>query len=484
MKKFLCVVMVIVWLGSSVMAWPVAAEVNVASNGSAFNLGVEKLIMGVGDVTYIDVTPVDVEPTWTSSSSSIASVDPITGVITAHKRGLATITATFVSSEGVTFQKQCSLQVLEKVDFFEENYYIEFQDSALVMFPVLNDTAVGPHIRLAGQSNLTTQKWLVEKVAHETYTIKSVASNMYIGVQANNSGWVTLYDHVNNYAKWRIYSYRSLEARGLYYVLAPYLGGIYSGRVLGVSSNEPSEAAYVGLFDFFNTNMGVEWDITCPNVYVDHYYDISIFNDSAIRNEIPFAHDFAQRIFMSCFGKNVVMNGSATYYDELTINECTCGVDSHCVNSTQHTEHHKYPGTYYDEVTEIDRCEKHIIVMWADRPDVAYCSANSLAFADADKRICFYTVRVDDQIFGVEYSACQIFAHELSHCFGMPDVYPDDDDETNNHTFSKGTQCIMNKILSADSYDFYQHLIQDDYANISTAYCISCYWQMYGYVNE
>lgn len=312
-KRFFCVLMVIVWLGLSVMAWPVSAEVNATASDSAFSLGTTKLIMGVGDVTYIDVLPIDVEPTWYSDTPNVASVDPVTGVITAHKQGSATITATYVNAEGVAHQKQCSLQVLKKVDFFEENYFIEFQDSALVMLPVLNDTAVGPHIRLTGQSDMATNKWLIEKVGHETYTIKSVASNMYIGVKENNSSWVMLYDNVNNYSKWRIYSYRSWDAQGLYYVLTPYLGGIYSGKVLGINTNEPSMGAYVGLFDFFDTNTGVEWDITCPNVYVNHYYDISILNDLEIRNMIPVAHDFAQKILMNCFGKNVILNGSVTY---------------------------------------------------------------------------------------------------------------------------------------------------------------------------
>jgi hypothetical protein len=66
----------------------------------------------------------------------------------------------------------------------------------------------------------------------------------------------------------------------------------------------------------------------------------------------------------------------------------------------------------------------------------------------------------------------------------MPEVYPQDGDENNYHTFADGTECIMNRISSADSYDFYQHLTQDDFALINDAYCMSCYWQMYGYVNE
>lgn len=223
--------MVIVWLGLSVMAWPVAAEVNATSSSSAFSLSATKLIMGVGDATYIDVTPIEIEPTWSSSNPNIASVNSTTGVITAHKIGSAIIYATYVSVEGVTYQKQCSIQVLKKVDFFEENYYIEFQNDSLVMIPVLNYSAIGHYIRLAEQNNASSQKWLIEKAGNRTYTIKSVSSNMYVGVKANDSSWITLYDHVNNYTKWRIYSYRSAQAQGTYYVLAPYLGGIYSGRV-------------------------------------------------------------------------------------------------------------------------------------------------------------------------------------------------------------------------------------------------------------
>ena len=165
-----------------------------------------------------------------------------------------------------------------------------------------------------------------------------------------------------------------------------------------------------------------------------------------------------------------------TYYSDLTINTCGCGVDNGCNISSDHSLHHKDTLVYKTEVGQIEPGYKSgIVVMWADRPINAYCYVNNGVHANGTEapakggggHVYFYSIRQDADGFLTSSSAITLL-HEITHCFDLHDVYGDD------HDSDGSMECVMEYFDGREAYDFYLYLKNNNYALVSEAYCPSC----------
>ena len=125
------------------------------------------------------------------------------------------------------------------------------------------------------------------------------------------------------------------------------------------------------------------WDIfDDTKYYIDNYYDISL-KDSPIVNFIPAANNFVINVFAE-HNFPIEVYQEATYYENLTINNCTNDINEPCSSTCAppgsvflHNDHHKNRIKYYKEVTSrIYLSDSHSLVMWANRNGVAYCFGN------------------------------------------------------------------------------------------------------------
>lgn len=157
-KRIVSMMMVSVLIGLSVMIWPVSAEstnveplnaVEEAATASTnlFTLSQTKKLMGVGTTATLSTVPATTA-LWSSSDSSVVSVNAITGQMQALKRGTATITASYTFADGGTFSQSCQVAVLEEVDVLDEEYYIKYNDKDRYIYPVSNDPALGAYLRV------------------------------------------------------------------------------------------------------------------------------------------------------------------------------------------------------------------------------------------------------------------------------------------------------------------------------------------------
>ena len=473
-KRLFCVLMVIVWLGLSVMAWPVSAEVNATSSSSAFNLSATKLIMGVGEVVTIEVIPGNVNPTWTTSNATIVSVNTNTGVVTALKSGDATITATYVDEYGNTYVQTCIISVLyEKVDVREGVYRIQYKRQNRYLLPVVSEPALGPYMRVVEKNASSALKWRIDRV-DDYYTIESVQHHMYLGISSSNSplpNMPTLLPCIDDNAKWRIFR----ADNGLIFVPVEQRNGL----VLSPNGNYPANAAYIGLFDFFDKTFHKHWNLDCVDTYLVNYYDYSIADNEALLDSITVANEFISEVFDVCFSHNIHMDGAATYYEDLTCNGCTCGYDVDCFNSDDCADHHKNHSVYFGEAHSIPVEPNNTVIMWANHYNNHFCEEDSsgnhssatfpLAYY-ASNRIVF-NYFWENVTWDPDVPAALILAHEVGHAFGLPEMYELD---TAGHSDSGDMVCVMQRYGRGRAEVFYRYLRVNNDSNLSETFCDDC----------
>ena len=432
--------------------------------------------MGVGTTATLSTVPA-MSVIWSSSNFAVASVHTTTGVITAHKTGTVTISASFMYSTGETCTQSCQIRVLADADVLSETYYINYQELDCYVFPA-GDSILGNHLRVRGKTGSTLQRWLITKVGDE-YLIKSLYNNMYLGIAPNNIAIPTLYTAVSDLTKWKIYK------DGGACVIAPYLDEYSQGRVLSPSSNQPMDYGYVGLLDFFDTRINKYWYLKCVSTYLLNHYDYSINNNQELLSSILFANQFVQKYFSDVLGHNISMVGSMPFYADLTINQCTCGENNACTNSTDCYSHHKNFNRFCNEISLLPKSREQKLIMWSNHPSSGFfCYKKNgihtpkpaIALADTEPggtRIRIYNYAVELE-WDPYVSAPCILAHEIAHVFGVPEQYTLD---PSGHSNSGDMVCMMQRFGYDRAKEFYAYLRSNHDANIVDAFCDKC-WEI------
>ena len=487
-KRIVCVMMVIVLLALSTTIFPASAQASVNSRvtgqvANQFTLSHTKKIMGVGMTATLDMTPY-ISAIWSSSNPAVVSVHPITGVMTAHKIGSATISAYFMYGTGDTCTRSCQIQVLKEADVLNEEYYIRYKHQDRFVYPVVNDPILGSYLRIATKTNSDLERWLITKYG-DAYLIKSVQHSKYLGISTSNISTPTLYDEINDTTKWRIFKYNG----GC--VIVPYLDQYSDGRVLSPSSSQPENRGYIGLADFFDSSTDKYWFFVCTSTYLLNYYDYSIGDDPALINSIIVANQFVKTYFDSVLYHDIHMVGLPAYYSDLWINQCSCGEENACNNSTDCYSHHKNYSRFRDEILLIQKSREQKLIVWSNHPSYGYfCEKDSngihalkpaIALADAEQggtRVRIYNYAVDSN-WNSDVSASFILAHEIGHVFGIPEMYEINQD---GHSDDGAMVCVMQKYGCDRAEEFYDLIRKDMYGNITdesivNAFCDEC-WEI------
>lgn len=487
-KRCVCVMMVIILLALSSTVFPVSAQSPVSSEATVqaanqFTLSHTKKIMGVGTTATLTTTPY-VTAIWSSSNPSVVSVHPTTGVMTAHKVGSATISAYYLYGTGDTCTRSCQIQVLKEADVLDEEYYIRYKHQDRYVYPVVNDPSLGPYLRIATKTNSDLQRWLITKCG-DAYLIKSVQHNKYLGISTSNISIPTLYNEISDTTKWRFYQY------GDACIIVPYLDQYSDGRVLSPSSNQPDNHGYIGLVDYFDSSTEKNWFFVCTSTYLRHYYDYSIADDPALINSIIVADQFIETYFDTVLYHDIHMVGLPTYYSDLWINQCSCGEENECNNSTDCYSHHKNYSRFRNEILLIQKSREQKLIMWSNHPSYGYfCEKDSngihtlkpaIALGDAEtggSRVRIYNFAVDSN-WDPDVSASFILAHEIGHIFGIPEMYKIDQD---GHSDDGDMVCVMQRYGCDRAEEFYDLIRKDMYGNITdenivNAFCDEC-WEM------
>ncbi len=317
-------------------------------------------------------------------------------------------------------------------------------------------------------------RWLVVATGDGYYTIRSVETIAWVTV-ANNSSTEGTQIQLSTSpsvagARWKI-----LKNKFGRIILTPECAQTQN-LVMWIATDrwagsELSIQNYNGTNNTVISEKGwVIFDDT--KYYIDNYYDISL-KDSPIVSFIPTANNFVINVYKT-YNISFTIHKEASYFEHLSINECTCGLNIACTNSDSHQNHHKNRNKYHTQIDKIYRGSSHILIMWANRVGTAYCIYEEgehytyapLALSEGN-RIMFYTLSTN--MLYCEALMSVLHCHELTHNMGLPDVYDNPD-----HDLPHGMQCVMERMFDYEAYDFYLYLTENNGEYYQNAHCTSC----------
>ncbi|MGN1445905.1 MAG: hypothetical protein ACI4WV_06365, partial [Eubacteriales bacterium] len=236
------------------------------------------------------------------------------------------------------------------------------------------------------------------------------------------------------------------------------------------------------------------WKFYTTDYYLDHYYDESLAgtSNSVYRQMISAANSFVSYNYNKLFEIDIKTNKRLGYSP--SIEGCVSGDSQPCdpvLCGEDCSSHHKNMLHLVYEVGEISRQNNHAVVMWSNRPWTSYCQKvqsdtgeyvhRANQDNDSPKTIAitygtdirFYTLgnaqSNSEEIGSLMYI---ILAHESAHLFGMPEVYYDEEHE------SQDCFCAMKHYSTTKARDYYITYMRDP-DECEYLYCDSCYEDLY-----
>lgn len=439
----------------------------------------QKYILDFGD---LDVYSVNIMNYDTLILRSLANGKAIEAVET----DTVNIQYNYYAEDGTSVSTVCTVDVFEAVsDQYNGEYVIQEDDTATYMVndtPLVLDSPLKT-ISDADRSN-DHNRWYIRPTGDGYYFIQSVGSILWVTVADNSSAEGAPIQLSSNLsvtgARWKI--------------LKNNLGRILLTPECAESQNlvmwiaaDTADGNTLELMDYYGDkhsdihNNG--WDIfDDTKYYIDNYYDISL-QASPIVDFIPAANNFVINVFAE-HNFPIEVYQEATYYENLTINNCTNDINEPCSSTCAppdseflHKNHHKDRIKYNNEVQiRVHHSDSHTIVMWANRDRNAYCFGN-----DRDHQTgASYAIGGISYNKTIFYSLTQnllysqalmsiLYCHEFSHNMGLDEQY-----QISGHDLYQGMNCVMEYMNDYEAYAFYLYLTENNGEYYDKAHCASC----------
>ncbi len=331
-----------------------------------------------------------------------------------------------------------------------------------------------------------SEKWTLQHVSGSGgyVRLKSVLSNLYLGVDSSNTASIKQYSTQNDYTLWKIE--RTSAGNQMLICKATESSGLVLSVPLSsnINGTDLTQLSYTE-----NTNYRDEWYINKKVVSFVNYYDSSISNNSTLLQNIPIANSFANIVYSRNYNIGMYMDGSADSY-ETTIDNCKIGSDSPCTYNDCGTDcypgHHKNGFAISTQLYNAPREADHLYVLWTNRPYGTYChepDANSTGTHELlqwiagvyNKRPVIHFMTIDGS--STVQLACMTLniVHESAHTLGMHEAYIDDE-----HDVTGDTKCVMERFHASTAYSFYQDVLN----GIEQPFCSSCNQSMQNYLSN
>lgn len=328
----------------------------------------------------------------------------------------------------------------------------------------------------------TQEKWIIEHVSNSNgyIRLKSVYSNLYLGVDSNNTSVIRQYSSLNDYTLWKIE--RTSSNNSTLTCKATELSEIVLAVPLtsNINGTDLTQIAYTD-----DSNYRDEWYIVNKVISYVNYYDSTFVGNSTLIQNIELANSFANLVFAKYFQIGMYMEGAAIQYDTIA-DACQTGKNVSCSNSSCgancYSNHHKNANAISNQLYNDDRKDDHIYVLWSNRAYGTYCNETNGIHQNVSWIAVVYGYRpvihfmtIDGNSIVQEACMTLNLVHETVHTFGMYDVYDND-----GHDVPGACVCVMERFDSIHAYAFYQDILN----GVVKPFCTSCEETLYEYTSS
>ncbi len=335
-------------------------------------------------------------------------------------------------------------------------------------------TAVGGIIQQWQYHTGTQAKFVIEHVEDSGgyVRVKSVRSNLYMGVDSSNTSLIKQYSALNDYTLWKI----DRTAYGNLIFICKATES--SGKVLSVPSMTSGNGAdLTQLTHTEDASWNDEWLLVTKVISCVNYFDSTVAGDTQMLQTITSANSFTNILYAKYYGIGIYKDGASTQYATIS-DTCTAGVNEDCegCGTDCFTSHHKNTQRMSDQLYNSPREDSHVYILWGNRAKGTYCreiddehtTITSIASVYSNKPvIVFY--RTSGQSHQIESCMSITLAHEMAHVFHKREAYNDE-----GHDVSDATVCVMEKVDGATAIEFCQDVLN----GFQDPFCSSCHEEM------
>lgn len=403
------------------------------------------------------------EKTFTAKNPGVVSFSTIVKYATGTIAGSGTFSYNIVPQQGTYFIQNAGTEK-----------YIDIEGPS---------TAEGAIIQQWDFSTANQKKWIIEHVSGSGgyVRIKSVYSDLYVGVDSSSTTTVRQYSTKNNYTLWKIQ--RSTKGNIILICKATEQTG-YSLSIPVTSNFNGTNLIQTTYTNDPNTND--EWYLVNKVISYVNYYDSTFANNTQLKQYIALANSFSNLVYARYYNVGLYRDGEAIQYAPL-INSCPTGENMPCTDiscgADCSSKHHKNRISISDYLYNNPREHNHIYTLWTNHASGTYCKEISNVHTTSTALACVINHRpvihflrisgtsAEDQL------ACMTISlvHETAHTFGMGEVY-----DNAGHDDPLGTICVMERLDVQDAYTFYENVINGSVL----PFCNSCDTAMMEYTSN
>ena len=339
--------------------------------------------------------------------------------------------------------------------------------------------AEGAIIQQWAFSTANQKKWVIEHVSgSDGYVrIKSVYSDLYIGVDSSSTATVRQYSTKNDYTLWKVQLTSSDNLK---------LTNKATGTVLS-SPASSSNGANLTMGAYTNDSVyRDEWRIVRKVISCVNYYDSTFAGNAQLVQNIELANSFLNLSYSKYYNVGMYMDNAAIQYATI-IDNCPAGATAPCNESDCgldcSDDHHKNTFAISSELYNAPREVDHIYTLWTNHPSKTYCNEYSGVHTLESYIACVWNDRPIIHFLSISGGnadiqlACMaiVLVHETAHTLKMDDVY-----DYASHDISGATECVMERFDGATAYAFYQDVLN----GVETPFCASCDSAMQGHTSN
>lgn len=326
-------------------------------------------------------------------------------------------------------------------------------------------------------------KWMVEHVEDSGgyVRLKSVHSNLYIGVDSTNTDLIKQYGTQNDYTLWKID--RTLTGNLMFKCKATETTGSVmslpnSSQINGVNI---AQATYTDDISYKD-----EWYLLAKVISYVNYYDSTFDGNNPLIYNVILSNSFSNLVYARYFNVGLFMDYVANTYINI-VDICPTGAGSPC-NSQLCGEncselHHKNTLNISDYFFNAPREDNHIYTFWTDRNSNFYCKEIDNIHSFHNACACVWNRRPVIHVMDIFPSTenaklaymSVVVVHETAHAFNMDEKYDD-----YGHDKDGQTICAMEKIEMSSIQQYYTAVK----SGAINPFCASCMIAMQTHVSQ